>query len=92
MKLIIFKDLHTKYLYADKLIGNLPFTVSEHRVGRTVMLLTLESSNLDRLRGCAFDEVLWVGYNEITKVGQAPLELLAQLSLSNPKHHYLDLP
>ena len=87
MRLIVFKDLDTKYRYGDKIIENLPFNRSSQTVGKNVLLLTADRYDISSLKGYNFTDVLWVGYEDSqNRDFTAPMELLVQTH--GAKHHY----
>jgi len=83
MKLIVWKSYDLMGRYAPELLKGVSCFDTKH-----VFDVVLDR-RMDDLRGYAFDEVLWVGFeNNLEVTVKVPVDLLAQLLWSKPKYHF----
>lgn len=88
----MFKD--TKFVsYKTNLLSGL--LLSHHKrtysnfITRNIIWINAKYSHINIIRGYAFDEVLWVGFqDELEVAGKAPVDLLAQLRWPKPKYRF----
>lgn len=94
MRLIVFKD-NSYVSYKKNLLSGL--FLSHHKrtysnfITKNIIWINAKYSNLNiiTIKGYAFDEVLWVGFqDELEVAGKAPVDLLAQLHWPKPKYRF----